>query len=327
MKQKKRLEALQSLTRDEPETCRPWILRLRLKKLLNKITWLDSWRSTSRTWPSHVGERVSKQNCVLVLITHRKQCVGVKKSRWRLLRTILRRRGQFFDIHFQTSRCLMQRSLPPWRRSSEMRTSKKGLSGRAEDSKKNDRFLCGRQIAFMIYEHFRVTGSHVALLDYSDLFGRTLHGDDVQGFDTRWDEALLSIQRVPSDDFLESLKKCANVGLIKSKPYWHNMNKILDNITHNRTTRNWRPWCQKNLRPAMKESRQEHQRNAKGNQSALMGSKESAINGKQKDSAQEETLVVFATMRTNVENHRAHPSCSRTADKVRWEKFFERKVS
>ena len=136
MKQKKRLEALQSLTRDEPETCRPWILRLRLKKLLNKITWLDSWRSTSRTWPSHVGERVSKQNCVLVLITHRKQCVGVKKSRWRLLRTILRRRGQFFDIHFQTSRCLMQRSLPPWRRSSEMRTSKKGLSGRAEDSKK-----------------------------------------------------------------------------------------------------------------------------------------------------------------------------------------------
>ena len=30
-----------------------------------------------------------------------------------------------------------------------------------------------------------------------------LHGDDVQDFDTRWDEVLLSITEVPSDDILE----------------------------------------------------------------------------------------------------------------------------
>ena len=63
----------------------------------------------------------------------------------------------------------------------------------------------------------------------------------------------------------------------------------------------------RNLRPEMTESRQEHQRKAKGNLSALKGSKESAINGKHKDSAQKETHVVSATMRTNVENQRAHP--------------------
>ena len=55
----------------------------------------------------------------------------------------------------------------------------------------------------------------------------------------------------------------------------------------------------------MKESRQEHQR--KGKQSVLKGSKESAINGKHKDSECPETLAVSATMRTNVENQRAHP--------------------
>ena len=43
-----------------------------------------------------------------------------------------------------------------------------------------DRFLRGRQIAYMIYEYFRETGAHEAVLDYSDLFRITLHGDDIQ---------------------------------------------------------------------------------------------------------------------------------------------------
>ena len=36
-------------------------------------------------------------------------------------------------------------------------------------------------------------------------FSVTLHDDNVQDFDTRWDEVLLSMSKVPSDDFLESL--------------------------------------------------------------------------------------------------------------------------
>ena len=57
----------------------------------------------------------------------------------------------------------------------------------------------------------------------------------------------------------------------------------------------------------MKESKQEHQRKAKGKLSALKGSKESAVNRKQKDSAHEETHVVSPTTRTNVVNQGAHP--------------------
>ena len=47
-----------------------------------------------------------------------------------------------------------------------------------------DRFLLGRQIAFMIYEYFRVTGAHEADLDYTDELSASLQDDDVQDFDT-----------------------------------------------------------------------------------------------------------------------------------------------
>ena len=42
-------------------------------------------------------------------------------------------------------------------------------------------------------------------MDYADLFSVTLRDDNVQEFDTRWDEVLLSMSKIPSDDILESL--------------------------------------------------------------------------------------------------------------------------
>ena len=57
----------------------------------------------------------------------------------------------------------------------------------------------------MIYDFFRVTGAHDTVLDHANLFTITLRNDDVQDFDTRWDEILLSVTKIPSDDLLESL--------------------------------------------------------------------------------------------------------------------------
>ena len=76
--------------------------------------------------------------------------------------------------------------------------------GRAQ---KEDRFLQGRQIAFMIYDYFRVTGAHDTVLDYADLFSVSLRDDNIQEFDKSWDEVLLSMTKIPSDDILESLYK------------------------------------------------------------------------------------------------------------------------
>ena len=72
---------------------------------------------------------------------------------------------------------------------------------------KEDRFLRGRQIAFLIYEYFRVTGANDSVENYADLFTISPRNDDIQEFDSKWDEILLSMTKIPSDDILESLYK------------------------------------------------------------------------------------------------------------------------
>ena len=67
---------------------------------------------------------------------------------------------------------------------------RKKVSLEEQKAQKEDRFLRGRQIAFKIYDHFRVTGAHDTVLDHADFFSVTLHDDNIQEFDTRWDVIL-----------------------------------------------------------------------------------------------------------------------------------------
>ena len=64
----------------------------------------------------------------------------------------------------------------------------KKVSLEEQTAQEEDRLLRGRQIAFMIYDYFRVTGAHDTVLDYADFFSVNLHDDNVQDFETRWDE-------------------------------------------------------------------------------------------------------------------------------------------
>ena len=59
----------------------------------------------------------------------------------------------------------------------------------------------------MIYDYFRVTGTHVSVENYTDLFTIVLRNDDMQEFDSEWDGILLSMTKVPHDDILEGLYK------------------------------------------------------------------------------------------------------------------------
>ena len=49
----------------------------------------------------------------------------------------------------------------------------------------------------MICDYFRVTGAHDTVLDDADLFSVTLRDDNIQDFDTTWDEVLLSMSKNP----------------------------------------------------------------------------------------------------------------------------------
>ena len=59
----------------------------------------------------------------------------------------------------------------------------------------------------MIHDYFRVTGAHDTVLDYANFFSATLHDENAQEFDTRWDELLFSMTKIPFNDILESLYK------------------------------------------------------------------------------------------------------------------------
>ena len=47
-------------------------------------------------------------------------------------------------------------------------------------SQKQDRFFRGRQTAYLIYQYFRVIGSHDSVENYADLFSIGLRNDDIQ---------------------------------------------------------------------------------------------------------------------------------------------------
>ena len=82
---------------------------------------------------------------------------------------------------------------------------KRRISREEQKAQKQDRFLRGRQIAYLIYDYFRVTGSHDSVENYADLFTISLRNDDIQEFDSKFDGILLSMTPIPSDDILERL--------------------------------------------------------------------------------------------------------------------------
>ena len=55
----------------------------------------------------------------------------------------------------------------------------KRASVEGQRAQKHDRFSRGRQIVYMIYEHFRATGAYEAVRGLSDLFNIRLQNDDV----------------------------------------------------------------------------------------------------------------------------------------------------
>ena len=74
---------------------------------------------------------------------------------------------------------------------------KKKVSLEEQKAQKEDRFLRGRQVAFLIYEYFRVTGANDSVESYGDLFTIVLRKDDIQEFYSTWDEILLLMTQNP----------------------------------------------------------------------------------------------------------------------------------
>ena len=102
---------------------------------------------------------------------------------------------------------------------------KRKVSLEEQKAQKQDRFLRGRQIAYLIYEYFRVTGANNSVENYADLFTIVLRHDDIQEFDSKWDGILLSMTKIPPDDILEGLYKLRTREFekLKTVPELYNM--------------------------------------------------------------------------------------------------------
>ena len=74
---------------------------------------------------------------------------------------------------------------------------KKSVNLEEQKAQKEDRFLRERQIAFMIYDFFEF---HDTVSGCAVLFSATLRDDNMQEFGAKWDEVLLSMSKIPSDD-------------------------------------------------------------------------------------------------------------------------------
>ena len=68
---------------------------------------------------------------------------------------------------------------------------RKRVSVEEQRAQKYNRFSRGRQIANLIHGHFQSTGAYDTARGLSDLFSICFQVNDVQDFDTRWDQILL----------------------------------------------------------------------------------------------------------------------------------------
>ena len=85
---------------------------------------------------------------------------------------------------------------------------KKKVSVEEQRAQKDDLFLRGRQITFMICEHFPSTGAYEAVQGLSDLFNARLQNDDGSGFRYKMgSSSVLVASEIPTEMVLEGAFK------------------------------------------------------------------------------------------------------------------------
>ena len=134
-------------------------------------------------------DKIQKLRYVLVHNFLRKQCYGSKK--WRSLNQLMIRSSRSNKgSHGPNFELLDARIASALNNIIQNTRFKKKVSLEEMKAHKEDSFFRGRQTAYLIYECFRVTGANDSVENYADLFAVVLRNDDIQEFDSKWDEIL-----------------------------------------------------------------------------------------------------------------------------------------
>ena len=198
------------------------------------------------------------------------------------------------------------------------RTSfRRRVSVEEQQARKYNRFLRERQIAYMIFGHIQSTGAYDTAQGVSDLFSICLQDDDVQDFETTWDQILFGTSEMPPENVLEDLygNRLQGSEQIQTVFEMYNQELSRDHVA---------PRCQKNLKRMARQhtdqtirTRSFKARNErietgvwvksqKGKTSTRKEKWDNAFNGRRPDSVQKKILVVLTTGLILVNEHN-HP--------------------
>ena len=67
------------------------------------------------------------------------------------------------------------------------------------------KMIRGRQVAWMIYKHFKLSEEDGAMLEWDELLHVHLRGDNLQQFENDWNNTILNIRELPDEVFLATL--------------------------------------------------------------------------------------------------------------------------
>ena len=159
----------------------------------NKDCRFQIFMSTNSLHQQHllVGRWDSKLRYVFVHNFSRKQCCGSKKWRWLNQWMISNLRVLSEGPGVPNFELLDARIAPALNRIIQNTRFKKKVNLEEMKAHKEDRFLRGRQIAYLIYENFRVIGANDSVENYAGLFTVVLRNHDIQESDSKWAEILL----------------------------------------------------------------------------------------------------------------------------------------
>ena len=75
--------------------------------------------------------------------------------------------------------------------------------------------LNGRQLAWLIYNHYKRSEAEASMTNFMDLLSIKIRGDDLNKFLSDWDHCLLGMKKQPETEvleglFVENVSKCSH---------------------------------------------------------------------------------------------------------------------
>ena len=196
------------------------------------------WQIPNTSHVSLLEDKIQGWGMYLFTISYGSRCNGSRKWSWLIQWMNWDLRHLLVVFQCRILKYLMRGLLQHWTKFFIILTSKEGSVWRNKKAQKEDRSLRGRQVAYFIYEYFRVTGANDSVENYADLFTSALRNDDIQEFDSKWDGIFFITDENPTWWHLGKFVQIKNTSVSETQ------DRILDswkerNIEHNLRMKNF----------------------------------------------------------------------------------------